>query len=87
MFHCQEMLTHLTFKIIAVAVNISLVGFVPVVPIVMEEQMYAEEDVRGSKVEIFVLIVMNIASWLTSRDDLPSLKLVELSCIICCELG
>ena len=81
------MLTHLTFEIIAVAVNISLVGFVPVVPIAMEEQMYAEEDVRGSKVEIFVLIVMNIASWLTSRDDLPSLKLVVLSCIVCCELG
>ena len=81
------MLTHLTFEIIAVAVNISLVGFAPVVPIAMEEQMYAEEDVRGSKVEIFVLIVMNIASWLTSRDDLPSLKLVVLSCIVCCELG
>ena len=85
MFQGQEMLTHLTFEIIAV--NISLVGFVPVVPIAMEEQMYAEEDVRGSKVEIFVLIVMNIASWLTSRDDLPSLKLVVLSCIVCCELG
>ena len=87
MFHGHEVLTHLTFEIIAVAVNISLVGFAPVVHIVMEEQMYAEEDVRGSKVEIFVLIVMNIASWLTSRDDLPSLKLVVLSCIICCELG
>ena len=87
MFQSQEMLPHLTFKIIDVVVNISLVGSVPVVPIAMEEQMYAEEDVRGSKVEIFVLIVMNIASWLTSRDDLPSLKLVVLSCIVCCELG
>ena len=80
MSHSQEMLMHLSKCFFSV-------GFVPVVPIAMEEQMYAEEDVRGSKVEIFVLIVMNIASWLTSRDDLPSLKLVVLSCIVCCELG
>ena len=46
-----------------------IVGFVPDVPTAMEEQMYAEEDARGSKVETFVLIVMIIVSWLISRDN------------------